>query len=245
MLVNQWKLDRSMKRDTHDAGPAPDAADFAAGSVATAPSRRANGGRPTRAQASEIQDAIFAAAMSEFSERGFHGGSIAGIAARANVTRATVYNHFSSKEAALNQLNQRTANRLRSSLAEIIDNDRPVWEVLQDVGRCFYKEGVSTDSISVSRILIMEADRFPELVAKTHELRWYCLEPLSSYFETLSMAGGMAVDDPQRAAQQFMHLVTSSVDYLFDSEGTMSAKERERWIASAVRIFLHGALRRS
>ena len=75
-----------------------------------APSRRANG-RPTRAQASEIQDAIFAAAMSEFSERGFHGGSIVGIAARANVTRATVYNHFSSKEAALEQLNRRAAER--------------------------------------------------------------------------------------------------------------------------------------
>jgi len=232
-----------MKRDIHDAGPAPEGAELELSDAVIAPSRRANG-RPTRAQASEIQDAIFAAAMSEFSERGFHGGSIAGIAARANVTRATVYNHFSSKEAALEQLNQRAAERLRSSLEEVIDQDRPVWEVLQDVGRCFYKEGVSSDSKSVSRILIMEADRFPELVAKGHELRWYCLEPLSSYFETLSMTGSMALDDPQRAAQQFMHLVTSSVDYLFDSDGT-SAKERERWIASAVRIFLHGALRRS
>lgn len=232
-----------MKRYTHDAGPASDAAEFESGGAAMASHRRANG-RPTRARASEIQDAIFAAAMSEFSERGFHGGSIAGIAARANVTRATVYNHFSSKEAALEHLTHRTSGRLRSSLEEIIDQDRPVWEVLQDVGRCFYKEGVSADSKSVSRILIMEADRFPELVAKGYELRWYCLEPLSNYFETLSMNGSMALDDAQRAAQQFMHLVTSSVDFLFDSEDT-SAKERERWISSAVRIFLHGALRRS
>jgi len=232
-----------MKRYTHDAGPAPDAAEFESGDAAMASQRRANG-RPTRARASEIQDAIFAAAMSEFSERGFHGGSIAGIAARANVTRATVYKHFSSKEAALEHLTQRTSGRLRSSIEEIIDHERPVWEVLQDVGRCFYKEGVSADSKSVSRILIMEADRFPELVAKGHELRWYCLEPLSTYFETLSMNGSMALDDAQRAAQQFMHLVTSSVDFLFDSEDT-SAKERERWISSAVRIFLHGALRRS
>ena len=231
-----------MKRDTHDAGAAG-TAEFESGGAVMAPSRRANG-RPTRARANEIQDAIFAAAMAEFSERGFHGGSIAGIAARANVTRATVYKYFSSKEAALEQLNQRAAERLRSSLEEVIDQDRPVWEVLQDVGRCFYKEGVSSDSKSVSRILIMEADRFPELVAKGHELRWYCLAPLSSYFETLSMTGSMALDDAERAAQQFMHLVTSSVDYLFYSEGE-SAKERERWISSAVRVFLHGALRRS
>jgi len=61
------------------------------------PSRRANG-RPTRARADEIKTAILQAALAEFAERGFHAGSIVSIAGRANVTRATVYNHFNSKE---------------------------------------------------------------------------------------------------------------------------------------------------
>jgi len=59
------------------------------------PSRRANG-RPTRARADEIKTAILQAALAEFAERGFHAGSIVGIAGRANVTRATVYNHFNN-----------------------------------------------------------------------------------------------------------------------------------------------------
>jgi len=242
MLGSRMKLDGCMKSDGDHAGSALESAESESDG-ADVPSRRANG-RPTRARAGEIQAAIFAAAMAEFTERGLHGGSIAGIAARANVTRATVYNHFSSKEAALEKLYQGTSHRLRASLEEVIDENRPVWEVLQDVARRLYRDGISGEARAVSRILILEADRFPELVSKGYELRWYCLEPLASYFEALSMKGVMALDDAPRAAQQFMHLVTSSVDSLFESEETF-AKEHERWISSAVRIFLHGALRRS
>jgi AcrR family transcriptional regulator len=204
---------------------------------------RANG-RPTRARAEEIRSAILTAAMVEFAERGFHGGSIARIAERANVTRATVYNNFNSKDAILEKLWEHTSGQLRSAIGAAIDLRRPVWEVLQDVGRCFYRDGVSTDSKSISRILVMESDRFPELVRKAYERRWFALEPLSSYFETLSMNGKMALDEAPRAALQFMHLVTSSVDFLFIDDA-MSWKEQERWISSAVRIFLHGALRAS
>ena len=205
-------------------------------------SRRAHG-RPTRARAGEIQSALLAAAMVEFTERGFHGGSIARIAARANVTRATVYKHFNSKEAILERLWGHTSGRLRSAIEEAVNSQRPVWEVLQDAALCFYRAGLSADAKAISRILVMESTRSPELVKKGYERRWYALEQLAGYFEMLSMNGQMALDDAPRAAQQFMHLVTSSIDYLF-VEDAMSAKQQERWIASAVRIFLHGALRK-
>ena len=207
------------------------------------PSARTSG-RPTRARAGEIQNALLAAALAEFAERGFHGSSIAGISERANVTRATVYKHFKTKEEILERLWIHTSGRLRSAIEEVIDLRRPVWQVLQDVGQCFYRAGLSADAKAISRILVGEATRFPELVKKGYERRWFALEPLARYFETLSMNGKMALDDPPHAAQQFMHLVTSSIDYLFVDEAK-SSKEQERWILSAVRIFLHGALRPS
>ena len=77
--------------------------------------QRANG-RPTRARAEEIQSAILAAGLAEFAERGFHGGSIVRIAERANVTRATVYNHFDGKEAIMEKIWEFSAGRLRSAL---------------------------------------------------------------------------------------------------------------------------------
>jgi AcrR family transcriptional regulator len=211
--------------------------------AAASPGPRANG-RPTRACAEEIRSAILDAAMVEFTERDFHGGSIARIAERANVTRATIYHHFSSKEAILEKLCEHTTGRLRSAIDEVINAHRPAQEVLQDVARCLCKDGVSTDARSVSRILVMESDRFPELVRKGYELRWLALEPLSNYFETLSMNGEMTLDDAPRAAQQFMHLVSNSVESLF-ADDAMSWNERERWISFAVLIFLNGVLRAS
>lgn len=210
--------------------------------VGSEPSGPRAHGRPTRARAEEIRSAILAAALAEFAERGFHGGNIVRIAERANVTRATVYNHFSSKEAIMEKIWEFSAHRLRSAIAEVTDMRRPVWEVLQDVGRCFYRDGLSAQAKSVSRILVLESDRFPDLVRKSYQQRWVALEPLSDYFAKLSMNGTMALDDAQRAAQQFMHLVTSSIDFLFADEARARA-EQESWIASAVRIFLHGALR--
>jgi len=114
-----------------------------------AASLRRAGGRPTRARADEIKSAIFAAALTEFSERGFHGGSIVRIAELANVTRATVYKHFSSKEVLLELLARHTSTRLRTSIDDVIDLGRPIWEVLQEVGRCFYKDSVASDSKAI------------------------------------------------------------------------------------------------
>jgi len=232
-----------MERKVEPAGQLSLAEHAVEAEDAVSSGRRANG-RPTRSRARTIKSTIFAAAMAEFAERGFHGGSIVGIAERANVTRATVYKHFSSKEVILERLAHHTSTRLRASIEQEIDMDRPVWEVLQGVGRCFHQDGLSTDSKSISRILVVEANRFPDLVRKGYELRWYSLEPLAKYFEVLAMNGQVVLEDAPRAAQQFLHLVTSSVDYLFAEEG-VSPKEQDRWVDSAVRIFLHGALRRA
>jgi len=198
-------------------------------------------GRPTLARKEEMRSAILSAAMVEFANLGFHGGSIAGIAQRANVTRATIYKQFSSKEAMLIKICEHSSGRLRSEIEDAIDPKRPVWEVLHDVALCFYKEGGSVDSRSISRILVMEADRFPLLRKEFDERRRFALEPLSRYFATLCMGGQMAVEDEFQAALQFMHLVTSTVEYLFHED--RSPQFQERWIKSAVCIFLHGAYR--
>jgi len=236
------ELNHSRMRQSPRRAKAASARPTTAAKIASAPVVRANG-RPTLARAEQIRSAILVAALAEFAERGFQGAGIAGIAARANVTRATVYNHFSSKEAMLEQLHLHTSERLRLSIEKVIDPDRPIWEVLQDVGRCFYKDGVSADAKAISRVLIMESDRIPELVRQAHDRRWYALEPLANYFETLSLNGKMSLDDAPRSAQQFMHLVTSSIDFLFSGKGAKTTLEQESWIASAVRVFLHGALR--
>lgn len=198
-------------------------------------------GRPTLARKEEMRSAILSAAMAEFTALGFHGGTIAGIGQRANVTRATIYKQFSSKEAILIKICEHSSGRLRSAIEAAIDLKRPVWEVLHAVALCFHQEGLSADSRSISRILAIEADRFPLLRTEFDQRRRYALEPLSTYFAKLRTGGQLALEDEFQSALQFVHLVTSTVEYFFPDDRSLQAQER--WISSAVRIFLHGAYR--
>ena len=64
----------------------------------------------TRAEAR--RDKIFAAALEVISRKGFHQTSIADIAGRARVSRATVYQYFCDKQDILASLTDRVAQRL-------------------------------------------------------------------------------------------------------------------------------------
>lgn len=59
------------------------------------------------AHADDKREAILAAALSLFAERGFHGTAVPEIAERASVGAGTIYRHFENKEAIVNALYQR------------------------------------------------------------------------------------------------------------------------------------------
>lgn len=63
---------------------------------------------PPRARAgADKREAILAAALALFVERGFHGTAVPEIAERAGVGAGTIYRHFESKEAVVNELYRR------------------------------------------------------------------------------------------------------------------------------------------
>lgn len=87
------------------AGPAP-----APGRAATPASTRG-----------DKREAILAAALGLFVERGFHGTAVPEVAARAGVGAGTIYRYFASKEALVNALYQRE----KGLLAAIMLKDFP------------------------------------------------------------------------------------------------------------------------
>lgn len=78
----------------------------------------------TKAEAEQTRDAIIAAAITVFLERGFSRATFDEIARTAGVTRGAVYWHFNSKLEIFDALERRAdlpnevfANRLRARLA--------------------------------------------------------------------------------------------------------------------------------
>jgi AcrR family transcriptional regulator len=62
------------------------------------------------------REAILAAALELFAERGFHGTAVPLIAERAGIAAGTLYRHFASKEALVNVLYRGAKERLMGAL---------------------------------------------------------------------------------------------------------------------------------
>jgi AcrR family transcriptional regulator len=64
---------------------------------------------------------VLDAALGLFAERGFHGTAMPDIAAEAGVAAGTIYRHFASKEALVNELFRRCKRALAAALATVPD----------------------------------------------------------------------------------------------------------------------------
>ena len=80
------------------------------------------------------RDDILDAALHEFEARGFRETSMDRIAATAQVSKRTVYNHFPSKDALFDAMAARLIERVQSVTAYSHDPDQPIDGQLREIG---------------------------------------------------------------------------------------------------------------
>jgi AcrR family transcriptional regulator len=105
--------------------------------------------------AMSTREQLVRAAARLFREQGFHGTSVAEIAAAAWITKSSLYHHFESKQALLAEILTKTASRVTPAVEAIASADLPAAERLraaarshvvelihdQDMVACFVEEG--------------------------------------------------------------------------------------------------------
>src|SRR5689334_21741845 len=91
--------------------------------------RRRNTGRAQKTAAR--REAILAAALDEFSARGFAATRLEDVARRAGVAKGTIYLHFADKEALFQELVRTMLGPLVASLDQLRTTDLPIRAVLE------------------------------------------------------------------------------------------------------------------
>jgi AcrR family transcriptional regulator len=112
------------------------------------------------ARAPEILDAALAC----FAEKGFSGTRMDDIAARAGITKGTIYLYFDSKEALFKALaRQSIGAQIDAVRAQIVASDAPSADLLRLVLTGMGEFARTSDRVVLPRVLLAEAGNFPEL----------------------------------------------------------------------------------
>ena len=160
--------------------------------------------------------AIARAALDLFVRDGYERTSVDAIAARAGVSKRTVYSHYADKERLFLAVVEDTYNALMSQVRDIADRelDQPgdarqkLTAFVTSVARAI---SGSDERAALIRLIISEAPRFPELVAQWQGRRSIS-GLLTRLLASLPPGSDLAIDDPAEAADYLSALTFGQIN---------------------------------
>jgi AcrR family transcriptional regulator len=191
------------------------------------------------------RDAILAAAGAVFLRNGYRGTSMDEIAARAGVSKQTVYKHFADKEGLFVELVTTTVDASSDPVhAEVLAlaDSGDVEADLLDLARRLLARVIQPELLELRRLIIGEAGRFPQLGRAFYERGvGRTVDALGNVFTRLNDRGLLDVDDPKHAAAQFNWLTMSAPInqvMMLGPDAIHSEAELDGYARSAVTTFL-------
>jgi AcrR family transcriptional regulator len=109
------------------------------------------------------REAILAAALEEFSARGFAAARLDDVARRAGVAKGTIYLYFSDKESLFQELVRTMVRPIVGAIATAPLAALPIRAVAEMIVDTFVNEIFGTPRQDVLRLIISEGPRFPKL----------------------------------------------------------------------------------
>jgi TetR/AcrR family transcriptional repressor of mexJK operon len=191
------------------------------------------------------REAIVTAAREVFLQHGYAGAGMDDIAARAAVSKVTVYNHFADKQRLFTEVVTQAIRQAEDQTHAIIESLAGSDDLQRDLRRFALQHltvVLQPHLVQMRRVIIGEADRFPEL-ART----WYQAGPqrgatrLARVLADLGRRGLLHVPDPPLAAEHLNWLILSiplNRAMFHAAEAPHSPRQLRRYADEAIRVFL-------
>ncbi len=151
--------------------------------------------------------AILEAAKEMFVELGYNGVSMDGIAARAGVSKLTVYSHFGDKETLFLEAITAACMDMMPDELFVPDADAPLRAQLLGIGEAFFNMVSSDAAIATQRMMMSPDtdDRVRGMFWQAGPLR--TLQALNEFLRAHAEAGELEISDTELAAHQFFCLI--------------------------------------
>jgi AcrR family transcriptional regulator len=187
----------------------------------------------------ERQNRILDAAIKVFAEAGFPGASMEEIARQAGLSKPTLYQYFTSKEALFEAMMAAPREGMMLAFDDAANPDmvaqllRFAWSYAETVMR--------PEFLSLARLIIGEAQRFPD-VGRDYQASGpdQVLQGLIAFMEAQRNAGRLVFDDAELAAEDFWGLILSAPRNraLHIPDTDVSRASLARYIHNGLRVFL-------
>ena len=165
------------------------------------------------------------------------------IARYARASKETFYRHFPGKEELFRAVVIRGARMVASELSAVLLTHETPEKALAAFGELFLDRILAKDSISFQRMMMMERERFPELVQSLRaDGRERVRASLARYLDEQVARGRLRKMDTAVGARQFLDLVAAEMIFAATRCGRpkpSKAQIRQR-VEEAIECFLRG-----
>lgn len=203
--------------------------------------RTVSPGRPPNSAVAARLRHILGVASAEFMTRGFADASVSRIAADAGVSKKTIYARYPNKDALLmaiaGDLATRSYERVTKAVAA---TDGTPEHVLTEFATQVAKAWASAETIGFYRLIVSEANRFPELATIYRETMERFRRGLADYLQQQCDAGTLSITDVDAASHQFGMLAYGPIRERGLLGEPVTDDDIEAVVRHAVEVFLSG-----
>ncbi|HYG88375.1 MAG TPA: TetR/AcrR family transcriptional regulator [Azospirillum sp.] len=186
---------------------------------------------------------ILEAAGKLFLENGYGAVSMDAVAKTANVSKATLYAHFRSKDELFAAMVACECRNQMGTLSCEQVSRLDVADALRLIGRRFMLMLLSSKALAAYRVVVAEAHRFPELARAFYESGpAHSHAQMAAYLRDVDRRGVLRIPDADLAAEQFFGLLKVQIHtrFILCIDPQLPESEIERVVNAAVDLFTKG-----
>lgn len=209
------------------------------------PGNRLHEDRTEENRSARKRSAILDAATSVFLRKGYLGTSMDEIAARAGVSKQTIYKNYADKQSLFTEIVTSTVDQAGDRVAAEVRTLADTGDLeadLRDLARRQLATVMEPRVLQLRRLVIGEAGRFPKLGRTFYDHGpGRTITALAAAFEQLRRRGVLTFEDAHLAAEHFNWLIMSiplNRAMLLGDDTQPAAEELDRYAAAGVRVFL-------
>lgn len=203
-------------------------------------------GRPSLAAAARLDGAVLDAAQALFLSRGYAGTSMEAVAARAGVSKRTLYARHAGKPELFRAVVGRLVTGWLPGFDARLDPSGGLEAALVGAAERILAVALAPEALALHQLVVAEGGRFPELAGLLHEAgadaghAGIASLLLRASPGTIGTPAGASIGTEEAgfAAEQFMHLVLAGPQRR--ALGLGAPPDPARWARRAVALFLYG-----